>query len=138
MKSPNSVLRMEKLVFDSISFERIDFKSDKPCTYSMEAKFAQNTETEVFRSTLTFKVDKEGEYRLTIVLTGFFSFDKSEEIKEKEKMELLQKNTIAIMMPYMRSQVSLMTAQPGVECVVLPPFNINNMFESKQESDEDV
>ena len=32
-------------------------------------------------------------------------------------------------MPYLRSEVSLLTAQPEVECVVLPPFNINKMME---------
>ena len=32
------------------------------------------------------------------------------------------------MMPYVRSEISLITAQPGVETVVLPPFNINNMI----------
>ena len=31
-------------------------------------------------------------------------------------------------MPYLRSQVSLLTAQPEVECVVLPAFNVNAML----------
>lgn len=35
----------------------------------------------------------------------------------------------AILMPYLRSEVSLLTAQPETDCVVLPVFNINKMLE---------
>jgi hypothetical protein len=31
-------------------------------------------------------------------------------------------------MPYIRSEVSLLTAQPETECFVMPVFNINAMF----------
>lgn len=56
---------------------------------------------------------------------------------ENEKNELISKNAVAIIMPYMRSQVSLLTAQPEVDCVVLPPFNINNMLkEDNLDKDE--
>ena len=34
-------------------------------------------------------------------------------------------------MPYLRSEISLLTAQPGMECIVLPPFNINKMVKNK-------
>lgn len=37
-------------------------------------------------------------------------------------------------MPYMRSQISLLTAQPDTDCVVLPPFNVNEMLD---QSDSD-
>lgn len=40
-------------------------------------------------------------------------------------------DTVAILMPYVRSQVSLITAQPEVECVVLPPFNIVEMLKNE-------
>ena len=50
-------------------------------------------------------------------------------MKEEMKNTLISKNTVAILMPYLRSQVSLLTAQPEVECVVLPAFNINKMLE---------
>jgi preprotein translocase subunit SecB len=31
-------------------------------------------------------------------------------------------------MPYIRSEVSLLTAQPGIEPVVIPPFNVVEMM----------
>lgn len=44
---------------------------------------------------------------------------------------LINKNAVAIMMPYLRSELTLLTAQPDTDSVVLPPFNINAMLESK-------
>ena len=67
---------------------------------------------------------------MEINLVGFFSFDNEEVLDESKKNDSISKNAVAIMMPYLRSEVSLLTAQPGVECVVLPPFNINKMMKS--------
>ena len=55
----------------------------------------------------------------------FFSFQGSESITDELKDALVRKNTIAIMIPYMRSQLSLLTTQPGVDCVMLPIINVN-------------
>ena len=63
-------------------------------------------------------------------LEGYFAFDKADDLTEEQKESIIKKNTVAIMMPYMRSQLSLLTAQPEVECVVLPPFNIVKMMEN--------
>lgn len=53
------------------------------------------------------------------------------ELTDALKNSLVVKNSVAIMMPYLRSQVSLVTAQPEVECVVLPAFNINKMLDNE-------
>lgn len=45
---------------------------------------------------------------------------------------IIQQNAVAIVMPYFRSEVSILTAQPGVESVVLPPFNIIEMMNEKE------
>ena len=41
---------------------------------------------------------------------------------EREKT-IIEKNTIAIMFPFVRSQVSLLTTQPNMVPIVLPPIN---------------
>ena len=45
------------------------------------------------------------------------------------KKSLIQKNAVAIMMPYVRSQLTLLTSQPGVDPIVMPPLNINAMLD---------
>lgn len=71
------------------------------------------------------------EYTLEISLSGFFSVESENELTDALKNSLVVKNSVAIMMPYLRSQVSLVTAQPEVECVVLPAFNINKMLDNE-------
>ena len=41
-------------------------------------------------------------------------------------------DAVAILMPYLRSELTLLTAQPEMESVVLPPFNINKMLEQAE------
>ena len=37
---------------------------------------------------------------------------------------LIERNAIAIMFPYLRSYISSLTTQPGMQPIVLPPINI--------------
>lgn len=124
-----SVLSMEKLVFDEITFTRSGFRNDASnFEFEMEVSIGQDIEQDIYKVTLKLVGDKKEEYNIRISLSGFFSFSYESESKEELKKELLERNAVAIMMPYLRSQVSLITAQPDVDCVVLPPFNINNML----------
>ena len=43
---------------------------------------------------------------------------------EQKKNDMLEKNTLAIMFPYIRSYVSIITTQPGMNPIVLPAMNI--------------
>lgn len=47
----------------------------------------------------------------------------------QEIMEMLEKNAIAIMFPYIRSYISLITTQPGMDPIVLPVMNIAAMLD---------
>ena len=128
-----SVLKLEKLVFDKLLFERSGFGSEKDFEFSFESNLSKSTEDELYRVTLILHGEKPDEYSLKISLTGFFSFDSSESISEEETKELITKNTAAILMPYLRSELSILTAQPDVECIVLPPFNINNLMKESED-----
>lgn len=126
-----SALRLEKLVFDKLLFEREGFSSEKDFEFNMESQISQNPSADIFKVTLILNGKKPDEYRITISLTGYFSFVADSSLSDEDKNNLISKNTLAILMPYIRSEMSLLTAQPEVECVVLPPFNINNLMEDK-------
>lgn len=72
----------------------------------------------VFNSDNTIELQDE--------IIGIFKC-KSEDIQLKEV--LIEKNTIAIMFPYLRSHIALVTAQPKQTPINLPPVNINKMFD---------
>lgn len=64
-------------------------------------------------------------YLCTKANANFF-IDTNDPIKEKT---LINANTVAIMFPFIRSQVSLMTTQPGMSPIVLPPINTAKFME---------
>jgi len=92
----------------------------------MEISIGEDINSKHYRTTLKFTLNKEDEYIVNVTAIGIFEFIGN--VDEETKKDLIQKNSVSIMMPYVRSEISLITAQPGVETVVLPPFNINNMI----------
>ena len=128
-----SVLRLDKIMFDKIEFRRVGTSSDKELELEIQSGIARRQDAEIYRVTLVLKGNKPEEYLFEISLSGFFSIEESDELTESLREALVSKNAVAILMPYLRSQVSLLTAQPGVDCVVLPVFNINKMLEETTE-----
>lgn len=129
-KAVNSVLHLNKLVFDKITFKRIGMKNEKKIDFGLNIDIAKKQGEDQYKVTLGLKGEKQEEYLLEIVLSGYFCFDTNKELDDTIKQTLINENAVAIMMPYLRSQVSLLTAQPDVDCVVLPPFNIVNMMKN--------
>ncbi|MCI9077322.1 MAG: Preprotein translocase subunit SecB [Lachnospiraceae bacterium] len=125
-----SILHLDKIMFDNIEFKRLGISSDNELELKLQSNIAQKQDTEIYRVTLILTGNKPEEYLFEISLTGFFTIiDK--DISDDLKDALITKNAPAILMPYLRSEASLLTAQPGVECVVLPVFNISKMMENK-------
>ena len=123
-----SVFQLEKVVFDKIEFKRLGFSSEKEFELEIQSTISQQEGKNSYQVTLELMGNKPEEYHLGISLTGFFSIEAEELLPEETRNALITRNTVAILMPYLRSEVSLLTAQPGMECVVLPAFNINEML----------
>ena len=60
---------------------------------------------------------------------GIFKID-SDGIDLDEYNQLIKANTVAIIFPYIRSQISLITTQPGVTPIMIPPINFSSLAES--------
>ncbi len=118
-------LKLKKMVFDKILFERFGFKNEEHLEIDMNVQIGENTEDNIYKVTLLVSGDKKDEYKFQVKLSGFFSVNGD---GKGLKDILLTQNAVAIMMPYIRSEISLITAQPDTECVVLPPFNIGKMI----------
>lgn len=118
-------LRLLRMVFDKIHFERYGFKNENELELEMNVEVAENKVDHVFKVTLSAEGIKEDEYKFEVKLAGFFSVE-GDNIKLQES--LINQNAVAILMPYIRSEISLLTAQPETDCVVLPPFNITQLM----------
>lgn len=131
-KDIKSVLNMEKMVFDKIEFKRLGLKSDQELKLQMKTIVGKSIRG-IYKTTLILTGTKLDEYSLAIQLSGFFTFSGNDDtLSEDTKETLLRKNSVAILLPYLRSEVSILTAQPGMECVVLPILNVNTMIDEKE------
>lgn len=133
MHDENCVLILEDIVFDKIFFDRKNFKSDKEPVFSFEISVGKRNDGDVYKVTIVMFVEKEKEYEIEISLSGFFSVNTNALDESTDLSELISKNTVAVLMPYMRSELSLLTAQPGMECIVMPPINVDALMEQTPE-----
>lgn len=127
MENINSILTLQKMVFDKIGFERKGFKNTEELKFKLQIQIGLD-ENETYKVTLVLNGTKQDEYNIDISLSGFFKVEGKENLDNKMIQDLINKNAVAILMPYLRSELTLLTAQPDTDSVVLPPFNINNMF----------
>lgn len=82
----------------------------------------KKTSNETYEVTLSLTVADEDE-QLHVFVEGMGRFR-----TEHENLGLIEKNTIAIMFPYLRSHITTLTSQPGMTPIVLPAMNIVAML----------
>ena len=122
----SSILTLKRIFFEKIEFERKGFKNNNELKFSLQVQIGKNKDN-IYKVTLVLDGDKKEEYELKISLTGLFEIQNSDALSDVTQ-SLIDKNAVAILMPYLRSEVTLLTAQPDTDSVVLPAFNINKLF----------
>lgn len=127
MDNFRSSLTLQKMVFDRIQFDRKGFKNNEELEFELQVQIGVGADN-TYKVTLVLNGTKQNEYEIVISLSGFFKVE-GEETMGKMAQDLINKNAVAILMPYLRSELTLLTAQPDTDSVVLPPFNINKMLE---------
>ena len=113
-----SELKMDDFYFSETNVSRSSAVSDG--TYNADIK-KQITEIEEHRYNveLTLTITKE-DLNLLIKANAVFSLESNDYSKEEA---LINASTVAIMFPFIRSQVALLTTQPGMSPIILPPIN---------------
>lgn len=118
-----SVLKLKEIYFKKIEFEQYSgtkYDGEVKVSFALKEKCKKDTlEIEIH-----FTIVGEIAFKLEGELCGIFGIDKIADIS----IEKLKTNAIAIMFPYLRSQVTLLTTQPTMIPIVLPPININKLI----------
>lgn len=125
-----SILTLNKTVIDKMSFERFSDnvnKIDENGEITFSHKVTQLGEL-IFRVTLGVCISSKDEYEIRAQISGIFSVSEDSALGKK----VLANNTIAILFPYLRSQLTLLTSQPGFEPVILPVMNINALMSDEE------
>ncbi len=117
------VMKLEHLVFDRIDFQRKGFQTENKVQFQFGFNFEKRG-SQNFVVHIDVNGTKENEYTFQVSASGYFS------LSSENNLELMMhQNAVAIVFPYIRSQISLLTAQPEMKPVVLPPMNIAQMVE---------
>lgn len=125
-----SELRLENVVFDHIEFDRKDFKkTNADPEIRLKVQVGEN-EDSVHRTNLICIITKKDEYDINISLSGYFTFQSDSSLDEKKKKDIIENNTVSILMPYLRSEITLLTTQPDMEPVVLPVINVRKLMKN--------
>lgn len=125
-----SSLELEKLYFDKIEFRRAEEIPEKVDT-DFDVKFTYKGKLKV-KTNLICKVTSDGSFGLKVSIVGEFSMSGGNGYTDEERKEIFEKNTTAILFPYLRSEMTLLTAQPNMPVLNIPPININAFFEEKK------
>ena len=88
---------------------------------------AQDIKDDFMEIKIGFEICGEELFILNGELVGQFTVTEKQDIS----LNQLKTNAIAIMFPFLRSQITLLTSQPSLVPIVLPPININKVLESQ-------
>ena len=124
-----SIMQLTNLYFKNISFSREKLNIDDNLKIFFDHEIRKNdNDTDVVLSVLIN--DENNALKLSVELVGTFAFSNSEHVNKNLYDNLINKNAIAILFPYLRSQVTLITSQPNMTPIILPPININTLLKN--------
>ena len=130
--SISSVLQLKHVVFDEITFKRLGFQNKKEKSARLDfGKHVEKIDEGEYRVSLSIKAVREKEYEATVTISGYCGI--SEDVPFKDR--ILNENAIAILFPYVRAELTLLTAQPETETLMIPVVNINAMFKQVETED---
>ena len=126
-----SVLELKSLYFDTIEFRRRENIVTTPelhMNFSREVKQDDQNPSYFWLILGTNITDKQKEaVEINVSLVGEFIVSADE--NNFDILRLIKENGVAILFPYLRSELTLLTTQPGFHPIVLPAVNIAKMFQ---------
>lgn len=113
-----SDLKMDNFYFSEITMKRNKVVLSGKYSIDLEKKIRKIGEHE-YDAQLILTIEKEDFYLIMKANALFFY----EGINFAREEMVIQNNTVAMMFPFIKSQVVLMTSQPGMAPILLPPIN---------------
>jgi len=136
----NSSLSLKKYIVKNIQFsinENFEFNQD--ATIELHPEFTRNIRKVDENNALVnliFRIKNEDlslPFSIEADIEGWFHLENWE---QPELVSLMVTNSIAILFPYLRSLVSVITANANISPYVIPVMNINALFDQKESTEE--
>lgn len=133
MENIKSDLNIKKIYFSDLMFKRsenIEKKVNINNSLSVEYE-------ELSKNEINVKLEYEAKsddmsINVAAVINGIFELDNYQGLDQDTIEYILKVNTIAILMPYLRSQVILLTSQPGFNPIQIPVINAEALYKMSQ------
>ncbi|MBP5446324.1 MAG: protein-export chaperone SecB [Acholeplasmatales bacterium] len=122
MDTINSNLMLKNMAFTNISVKRsFDLPNNLDIMGSFDVRYEEIDDNEIIVVLKYLAKSKKEEISIDIELKGNFV---TRDIEDKKVSKyLLHVNSLAIMFPYLRSQISIVTTQPGFVPIQIPIIN---------------
>ncbi len=131
MSNVESNLRIKNVYFSELSFKRSEVLGNKiELNNTFDVKYETVSKNENKVSIIYEGLSNEPLFSIKAVINGLFELTNYEELNEETCESLLKINTIAILFPYLRSQVVLLTSQLGLNPIQLPIINAELLYNS--------
>lgn len=126
IKNGRSSIQLEKIIVEDLAFKRFStektkIENDSEISFSRQLNQIEKT---LYKVTVNVHINSDNICSINITMSGFFRLEEDSALGKS----VLMTNTVAILFPYIRSQLTLLTSQPGFESVILPVMNINALF----------
>lgn len=126
--------------FENYQIEKINYcilEEEDKTDYKMEFSGTIAVSDDEKSGKVTFDLmipDKHENRRIEVIITGYFSFRDDIET-EKEKKQYLGVNGAAILFPYLRTVVSMITVLDKSEAIVFPTLNFAELMKQSNKDD---
>ena len=121
MESIEGKLEMKNLCFTKILFEQTqNGQNEKKIKFNIGVEYEQKTEKNILVRLIANITEESNSININVVEQADFELVNAEMLDNEAKNNILKVNTIAILMPYMRSQIAILTAQPGMNSLQIP------------------
>jgi preprotein translocase subunit secB len=98
------------------------------CKNRVEYQFDETDKTLVTVKINTELNSDNNSINLSVSAVGVFSIPLGLEARDY----ICKANTVAIMFPFVRSEITLLTAQPGLMPIMLPPVDVNALIKDQK------
>ena len=117
-----SNLQMKDFYFSRFSFVRDKVIKDGELNVDLQKNIISKGDHE-YNIILTTTIEKD-DMNIELVAEAQFLYESDDYSREES---IINTNTVAIMFPFIRSQVTLLTSQPGMIPIILPAINTQKL-----------
>ena len=126
-----STLKLESLVFTNISFSQPNPSVDVELKLNINRTITPLSNDKHRVMLVMILSDEKKQVEIKLEAVAIFVLEHIDNMPDEDYSDIINKNTVSIMFPYLRSQLTLLTSQPGCVPIIMPPMNINSLLEDE-------